>query len=92
MKKYRLLWPCVSKKNLPYDVVGSNKCLKMLNEGRKGEDGTTVNQEFGLAGKSENGRNLGKTIPQTHLLPKKSASVCFWILWVYPAKVGTFGI
>ena len=46
----------------------------MRNECSKGEDGMTVNQEFDLAGKSENGRNLGKTIPQTHrLFLKKSA-------------------
>jgi len=47
----------------------------MWNECSKGEDGMTVNQEFDLAGKSENGRNLGKTIPQTHLPFKKSAGV-----------------
>ena len=64
----------MSNQNQPHDVVGSNTCLKMRNECSKGEDGMTVNQEFDLAGKSENGRNLGKTIPQTHrLFLKKSA-------------------
>lgn len=28
----------------------------------------TVNQELDLAGRAENGGNLGKAIPQTHLL------------------------
>jgi len=42
--------------------------LKRWAEGRKGEDGMTVYQELDLDGKSENGRNLGKTIPQTHHL------------------------
>jgi len=56
--------------------------LKRWAEGRKGEDGMTVYQELDLAGKSENGRNLGKTIPQTHLPLKKSACAGLWILRV----------
>jgi len=72
----------VSNQNQPHDVVGVTIWLKMWDEHRKCEDDITVNQEFDLAGKSENGRNLGKTIPQTHLPLKKSAGVCFWILRV----------
>jgi hypothetical protein len=78
MKKYMPLWPCVSRKTLPHDVVGVNMWLKMWDKGRKGEYGTTVNQEFDLAGKSENGRNLSKTIPHSHLILKKSAGVGLW--------------
>ena len=53
--------------------------LKRWAEGRKGEDDMTVNQEFDLAGKSENGRNLGRAILQTHLPLEKSAGVGLWI-------------
>ena len=53
--------------------------LKRWAEGRKGEDGMTVKQELYLDGRAENVRNLGKTIPQTHLPLKKSAGVGFWI-------------
>jgi len=52
VKEYRAIWPCVSKKNLPHDVVGSNTYLKMWTECRKGKDGMTVNQELGLDGES----------------------------------------
>jgi hypothetical protein len=41
--------------------------LKRWAEGRKGEDTMTVNQELDLAGRAENGRNLGRAISQTHL-------------------------
>jgi hypothetical protein len=41
----------------------------------KGEDGMTVNQELDLDGRAENGRNLGKVLPQPHLPLKKSAGV-----------------
>ena len=67
--------PCVSNHNQPHDVVGVTIWLKMWAECRKGDVDMTVNQEFDLAGKSENGRNLGKTIPQTHPPLKKSAGV-----------------
>ena len=50
--------------------------LKRWAEDRKGEDGMTVNQEPNLDGRAVNGRNLGKAIPQTHLLFfQKSAGV-----------------
>jgi hypothetical protein len=45
--------------------------LKRWAEGRKGEDGMKVNQELNLDGRAVNGRNLSKTIPQTHLLSSK---------------------
>jgi hypothetical protein len=51
--------------------VGANTWLKRWAEGRKGEDVMKVNQEFDLAGRAENGRNLGMTISQTHLLFSK---------------------
>jgi len=41
----------------------------------KGGDAKSVNRGLDLAGRAENGRNLGKTIPQTHLPFKKSAVV-----------------
>ena len=56
--------------------------LKKWLEGRKGEDGMTVNQELDLDGRAENRGNLSRAIPWTHLSFKKSASVCFWILRV----------
>ncbi|MBA7641884.1 hypothetical protein ES703_49570 [subsurface metagenome] len=52
--------------------MGPDTCLKMWAEGRKGKDGMTVNQELGLDGKAENGRNLGRAIPWNHLPFKKS--------------------
>jgi len=73
VREYRAIWPCVSKKNLPHDVVGSNTYLKMWTECRKGKDGMTVNQELGLDGKAKNGRNLGRAIPWTHNPFKKLA-------------------
>jgi len=45
--------------------------LKRWAEDRKGEDGMTVNQELNLDGRAENGRNLDRAIPQTHLLFSK---------------------
>jgi len=54
--------------NLPHDVVGVTMWMKRWAEDRKGEDGMTVNQELNLDGRAVNGRNLGKAIPQTHLL------------------------
>jgi len=45
--------------------------LKRWAEDRKGEDGMTVNQELNLDGRAVNGRNLGRAIPQTHLLSSK---------------------
>jgi len=60
----------VSNHNLAHDVVG-NRWLKRWAGGRKGEDGMTVNQEPDLDGRAENGRNLGRAIPQTHLLFSK---------------------
>ena len=65
----------MSSHNQPHDVVGVTIWLKMWAECRTGDVDMTVNQEFDLAGKSENGRNLGKTIPQTHPPLKKSAGV-----------------
>jgi hypothetical protein len=58
----------------------------------KGGDAKTVNRGLDLDGRAENRGNLGRAIPWTHLPFKKSAGVGFWILRVYPAKVGTFGI
>ena len=49
--------------NLPHDVVGVTMWLKRWAEGRKGEDGMSVNQELNLDGRAENGRNLGRAIP-----------------------------
>jgi len=57
-----------SSHNQPHDVVEVNTWLKRWAEGRKGEDGVKVNQELNLDERAENGRNLGRTIPQTHLL------------------------
>ena len=45
--------------------------LKRWAGDRKGEDGMTVNQELNLDGRAVNVRNLGKAIPQTHLLFSK---------------------
>jgi len=49
--------------------------LKRWAEDRKGEDGMTVNQELNLDGRAENGRNLDRAIPQTHLLFFKNQPV-----------------
>ena len=62
---------CVSSQTQPHDVVWANTWLKRWAEGRKGEDDMTVNQELDLDGRAENGRNLGRSIPQTHLLFSK---------------------
>jgi len=43
----------------------------MWDECRKGEDDMTVNQELDLVGRVENEGNLGRAIPQTHLLFSK---------------------
>jgi len=51
--------------------VGANTRLKRWAEGRKGEDVMKVNQELDLDGRAENGRNLGRAIPQTHLFFSK---------------------
>jgi hypothetical protein len=51
--------------------VGVNSWLKRWAEGRKGEDVMKVNQELDLGWRTENGRNLGRDIPQTHLLSSK---------------------
>ena len=53
----------MSNHNKPHDVLGVNRWLKRWAEGRKGEDGMTVNQEPDLDGRAENGRNLGRAIP-----------------------------
>ena len=82
VRKHRSIWPCVSSKNRPHDVVESNICLKMWDKGRKGDVDMTVNQERNLVGRAENLGNLGRAIPQTHLPLKKSAGVGFWILRV----------
>jgi len=58
----------VSNHNQPHDVVGVTIWLKMWAECRKGEDGMKGNQELDLDRRAENGRNLGRAIPQTHLL------------------------
>ena len=58
---------CQTKINLMM-LWGITMWLKRWAEGRKGEDGMTVKQELYLDGRAENGRNLGKTIPQTHRL------------------------
>ena len=59
----------MSSHNQPHDVVGANNWLKRWAQGRKGKD--DMNQEFDLAGRPENGGNLGRAIPQTHLLVSK---------------------
>ena len=41
--------------------------LKRWAEGRKGEDGMIVNQERDCDRRAENGGNLSRTIPWTHL-------------------------
>jgi hypothetical protein len=51
--------------------VGENTWLKRWAEGRKCEDDMKVDQELDLDGRAENGRNLGRAIPQTHLLFSK---------------------
>jgi len=86
MKKYMPLWPCVSRKTLPHDVVEVTTLLKMWMETRKGEDDMTVNQELDCDGRVINRGNLSRTIPWTHNPFKKSTGVCFWILRVdiYP--------
>jgi len=55
--------------------------LKRWAEGKKGEDSMTVNQELDLAGRAENGRKLGRAIPQIHLPFLKAAGVGLRILW-----------
>jgi len=72
----------VSNQNQPHDDGVATMRLKRWAEGRKGEDAMTVNQELDLAGRVENGRNLGRAIPQTHLPLLKLAGVGLWILWV----------
>ena len=67
--------PCVSNQNQPHDVVEVTIWLKMWSECRKGEDGMTVNQELDLDGRAENGGNLSRAIPWTHL-PVKKISRC----------------
>jgi len=61
----------VSNHNLPHDVVGANTFLKRWAEDRKGEDAMKVTQELDLDERAENGRNLDRAIPQTHLLFSK---------------------
>ena len=51
---------------------GVNTWLKILDECRKGEHGSKMNQERDSAGRAENGRNLGRAIPQTHLFLRKA--------------------
>ena len=72
----------MSNQNQPHDDVVATMRLKRWAEGKKGEDNMTVNQELDLAGRAENGRKLGRTIPQTHLPFLKLAGVGLWILWV----------
>jgi len=74
----------------PHDVVGANTWLKRWAEGRKGEDGMTVNQELDLDGRAENGRNLGRAIEiwgglshKPISFSQKSASRGLRILGVY---------
>jgi hypothetical protein len=55
--------------------VGENTWLKRWAEGRKCEDDMKVDQELDLDGRAENGRNLGRAIPQTHLLFLKNQPV-----------------
>jgi hypothetical protein len=55
--------------------VGENTWLKRWAEGRKGEDVMKVDQELDLDGRAENGRNLWRAIPQTHLLFLKNQPV-----------------
>ena len=55
--------------------MGVNRWLKRWAEGRKGEDGMTVNQELDLDERAENGRNLGRALPQPHLLFFKNQPV-----------------
>jgi hypothetical protein len=54
--------------------------LKRWAECRKGEDGMTVNQELDCDRRAENGRNLSRAIPWTHLPFKKSTGAGLWIL------------
>jgi len=61
----------VSSHTQPHDVVGANTWLKRWAGGRKGEDVMKVNQELDLGGRAENDRDLGRAIPQTHLLFSK---------------------
>ena len=65
----------MSSQAQPHDVVGVTMRLKRWAEDRKGEDGMKVNQEFDLDGRAENGRNLDRAIPQTHLLFFKNQPV-----------------
>jgi hypothetical protein len=51
----------------------------MWDKGRKSDVDMTVNQERDCVGRAENGINLGRAIPHTHLPVKKSAGVDFWI-------------
>ena len=53
----------MSNQAQPHDAVGVTMRLKRWAEDRKGEDNITVNQEFDLAGRVENGGNLGRAIP-----------------------------
>jgi hypothetical protein len=53
----------------------ANTWLKRWVEGREGEASMKVNQELDLDGRAENGRNLGRVIPQTHLLFLKNQPV-----------------
>ena len=53
----------MSNQTKPHDIVGVNTGLKRWAEGRNGEDVMTVNKEFDLARRAENGRNLGRAIP-----------------------------
>jgi len=48
----------------------------------KGGDAKTSNQGLDLDERAENGRNLGKAIPWTHLPFKKSARVGLAVNWV----------
>ena len=50
----------VSNQNQPHDAVGVTMWLIMLAEGRRGEDGMTVNQERDIVGRAKNGINLGR--------------------------------
>lgn len=48
--------------------VGANTFLKRWVEVRKGTNAMTVNRGLDLAGRAENGGNLGRAMPQTRLL------------------------
>jgi hypothetical protein len=55
-------------KSKPHDVVWANTWLKRWIEIRKCKDVMTVNRGMDLAGRAENGGNLGSGIPQTNLI------------------------